>query len=217
MRQKTDHKKTFYYLEQLILKHKAHETTLGIKPTHEGIDFFYANEGQARKMVDFLMSAVPCRYQVSKTVVSQDVHSNTFNCKFTYSVEIVPVCKDCVVCLPLKLAHQTGGIGQICVVQRVSHTIHLIDPFTGQSIFSLYFYIFFSIFTFHFFCIPVAEINGNAYWRSPFNALCGTKQLTEYVVMDIDIIRDHERRTFAGQGATSFKVCCLSLKYFYSH
>jgi len=32
-------------LEQLILKHKAHETTLGIKPTHEGIDFFYSNEG----------------------------------------------------------------------------------------------------------------------------------------------------------------------------
>lgn len=147
MRQKTDHKKTFYYLEQLILKHKAHETTLGIKPTHEGIDFFYANEGQARKMVDFLMSAVPCRYQVSKTVVSQDVHSNTYNCKFTYSVEIVPVCKDCVVCLPLKLAHQTGGIGQICVVQRVSHTIHLIDPFTGQSIFSLYFkYVFFHLY-----------------------------------------------------------------------
>ena len=133
VRQKTDHKKTFYYLEQLILKHKAHESTLGIKPTHEGIDFFYANEGQARKMVDFLMSVVPCRYVTSKTVVSQDIHSNTYNCKFTYSVEIVPVCKDCVVCLPAKLAHQFGGIGQICVVQRVSHTIHLIDPFTGQS------------------------------------------------------------------------------------
>lgn len=84
-------------------------------------------------MLDFLTSAVPCRYQVSKTVVSQDIHSNTYNCKFTYSVEIVPVCKDCVVCLPVKLAHQLGGIGQICVVQRVSHTIHLIDPFSGQS------------------------------------------------------------------------------------
>lgn len=52
----------------------------------------------------------------------------------------------------------------------------------------------------------VAELNGNTYWRMPFNALSGTKQLTEYIVMDIDIIRDHERRSFAGQGATSFKV-----------
>ena len=138
VRQKTDHKKTFYYLEQLILKHKAHESTLGIKPAHEGIDFFYANQGQARKMVDFLTSVVPCRYQVSKTVVSQDVHNNTFNCKFTFSVEIVPVCKDCVVCLSPKLAHQLGGIGQICVVQRVSHTVHLIDPSTAQSMIAFF-------------------------------------------------------------------------------
>jgi hypothetical protein len=34
VRQKAENKKTFYYLEQLILKHKAHEHTLGIKPIH---------------------------------------------------------------------------------------------------------------------------------------------------------------------------------------
>ncbi|KAI4459679.1 nonsense-mediated mrna decay protein 3 [Holotrichia oblita] len=34
VRQKSENKKTFYYLEQLILKHKAHENTLGIKPAH---------------------------------------------------------------------------------------------------------------------------------------------------------------------------------------
>ena len=34
VRQKCENKKTFYYLEQLILKHKAHENTLGIKPAN---------------------------------------------------------------------------------------------------------------------------------------------------------------------------------------
>lgn len=34
VRQKVENKKTFHYLEQLILKHKAHENTLGIKPIH---------------------------------------------------------------------------------------------------------------------------------------------------------------------------------------
>jgi nonsense-mediated mRNA decay protein 3 len=34
VRQKAENKKTFFYLEQLILKHKAHENTLGIKPVH---------------------------------------------------------------------------------------------------------------------------------------------------------------------------------------
>lgn len=31
VRQKSDNKKTFYYLEQLMLKHKAHKNTLSIK------------------------------------------------------------------------------------------------------------------------------------------------------------------------------------------
>lgn len=34
VRQKAINKKTFFYLEQLILKHKAHEQALGIKPIH---------------------------------------------------------------------------------------------------------------------------------------------------------------------------------------
>lgn len=84
VRQKSINKKTFYYLEQLILKHKAHEQTLGIKPNSEGLDFFYANEGAARKLVDFLMAVLPCRYDHSKKLISHDIHSNIYNYKFTY-------------------------------------------------------------------------------------------------------------------------------------
>ena len=49
-----------------------------------------------------------------------------------FSVEIVPICKDSVVCLPSKLAHQQGGIGQVCIVHRVTNHIMLIDPVTAQ-------------------------------------------------------------------------------------
>lgn len=48
------------------------------------------------------------------------------------SVDIVPVCKDSVICLPKKLAHQLGGIGQVCVVQRITNNISVIDPSTAQ-------------------------------------------------------------------------------------
>ncbi|KAL0278167.1 UNVERIFIED_CONTAM: hypothetical protein PYX00_000067 [Menopon gallinae] len=34
VRQRCENKKTFFYLEQLMLKHKAHENALGIKPVH---------------------------------------------------------------------------------------------------------------------------------------------------------------------------------------
>lgn len=34
VRQRADNKKTFYYLEQLILKHKVHDNATDIKPVH---------------------------------------------------------------------------------------------------------------------------------------------------------------------------------------
>jgi nonsense-mediated mRNA decay protein 3 len=50
----------------------------------EGLDFFYAAEAYARKMVDFLVSMLPCRSQHSKKLLSHDIHSNVYNYKFTY-------------------------------------------------------------------------------------------------------------------------------------
>lgn len=133
VRQRSENKKTFYYLEQLILKHKAHENTLGIKPEHGGLDFYYASENHARKMVDFLQTMLPVKCVESKRLISQDIHSNTFNCKFTYAVDIAPISKDSLICLNKKLAHQMGSMAQICLVSRVANTIHLIDPRTAQS------------------------------------------------------------------------------------
>lgn len=99
----------------------------------EGLDFYYATESHARKMVDFLNTMLPCRYQHSKKLISHDIHSNTYNYKFSYSVEIVPISKDSVVCLPKKLTHQLGGIKPICLVYRVTNGLHVIDPSTAQS------------------------------------------------------------------------------------
>ena len=41
IRQRVHHKRTFLFLEQLILRHQAHEKTIGIKQMHEGLDFQY--------------------------------------------------------------------------------------------------------------------------------------------------------------------------------
>ncbi|KAI4888600.1 hypothetical protein NFI96_021752 [Prochilodus magdalenae] len=132
VRQKTVHKKTFYYLEQLILKHKVHQNTLRIKEIHEGIDFYYGSKQHAQKMVDFLQCTVPCRSKTSQRLISHDVHSNTYNYKSTFSVEIVPICKDNVVCLSPRLAQSLGNMGQVCVCIQVTSTVHLIDPNTLQ-------------------------------------------------------------------------------------
>ncbi|CAH0381717.1 unnamed protein product [Bemisia tabaci] len=183
VRQKTDSKKTMYYLEQLILKHKAHEQTVGIKPMDGGLDFYYATEVNARKMVDFLCAVLPCKDQMSKELISHDIHSNTYNTKTTYSIEIVPVCKDSIVCLPKSLAHNLGGINQLCLVARVASSVHLIDPFTAQ----------------------VADLTGMVYWRNPFQMIFHSKQLIEFIVMDIELVRNEDLKVFPGQGRVSHK------------
>jgi len=183
VRQKTNHKKTFYYLEQLILKHKAHTNTLNIKNRPDGLDFYFSTKQDARKFVDFLLSIVPCRYQTSQQLISHDIHNNTYNYKHTFSLEIVPVCKDDVVCLPSKLAHNMGGISRLLVCTRITNTIHLLDPSNAQ----------------------IAELSGQTYWRDQFYSVCGPKQLSEYAVMNVDYILASQNKMFPGQGNLSQK------------
>jgi len=53
VRQKVLHKRTFLYLEQLILKHGAHKETINIKEAKDGIDFFFSQRNQCEKFVTF--------------------------------------------------------------------------------------------------------------------------------------------------------------------
>lgn len=133
VRQKAQHKKTFFYLEQLLLKYKPHSNCVNIKTKHDGLDFYFDKKDDARKFVDFLQEVVPCKYITSQQLISHDVHNNTYNYKYTFSVEIVPVCKDDIVCLPKQLAQSLSNIGQLCLVYRVTNQIYLIDPFTLRS------------------------------------------------------------------------------------
>lgn len=183
VRQRAENKKTFYYLEQLILKHRAHENTLGIKPIHGGLDFYYHSDNHARKLVDFLYTMLPVKSTHSKRLISHDIHSNTYNYKFTFCVDIVPLSKDSLVCLSKKMQQHMGNMSAICLVLRVANTVHLIDPLSGQ----------------------LAEMNSTSYYRTPFEAICNPKHLVEYIVMDIEITPDNELRKFPGQGTISRK------------
>ncbi|CAO1433429.1 unnamed protein product [Diamesa serratosioi] len=181
VRQKSQNKKTLYYLEQMILKHKAHENTLGLKTAPCGLDFFFSAENHARKMVDFLQTVLPVKYTQSKKLISHDIHSNNYNYKFTWAVDIVPISKGSLVCLSKKLRQQSGHISPICLVANVVSGIHLIDPLTAQ----------------------MAEVSGTTYFRYPFWSICDPKHLVPYTVMDLDIITD--RKPVPGQGPISQK------------
>ncbi|EIW73303.1 hypothetical protein TREMEDRAFT_59468 [Tremella mesenterica DSM 1558] len=164
VRQKVTHKRTFLWLEQLILKHNAHKDTVNISEKRDGLDFFYSERNDAIKMVEFLAGVVPVRSKGSEQLISSDTHSNTSNYKFTYSVEIVPVCKDDLVCLPRTLAKAWGNIRPLTLCSRVGNTIHLLDPSTLQQ----------------------TDVSSPVYWRQPFDSLATVSDLVEFVVLDVE-------------------------------
>lgn len=55
------------------------------------------------------------------------------NFKFTFAVEIVPICRDDLVCLPLKFAQATGNCAQLLLCAKVGNSLHLIDPLGLQG------------------------------------------------------------------------------------
>lgn len=165
VRQKVTHKRTFLYLEQLILKHGAHKDAINIKEVKDGLDFYFAARNQATAFVDFLTSVAPVKSQKSHELISVDIHTSTKSYKFSYSVELVPICKDDLVALPIKLAQQIGNINPIALCHRVGTAINLIDPSTLQT----------------------CDVSSPIYWRAPFTNLADVKELVEFIVLDIEL------------------------------
>lgn len=93
-----------------------------------------------------------------------DIQNSTTNSKLTFSVEIIPICKDDVVCLPSKVARAMSNIAQIVVCHRVGNQIYLIDPLT----------------------LTLGDISANVYYRAPFPPLADITQAVEFVVLDIE-------------------------------
>jgi nonsense-mediated mRNA decay protein 3 len=172
VRQKVPHKRTFLYLEQLILKHGAHKDTINIKEVKDGLDFFFAARNQAEKFVDFLNSVAPVRAKKSQELISMDIHTSTKSYKFSYSVELVPICKDDLVAIPIKLAKQIGNISPLGLCYRVGTSVNILDPSTLQT----------------------ADVSTPIYWRAPFTPLADVQELVEFIVMDIDLLPNQKGR-----------------------
>lgn len=164
LRQKVPHKRTFLYLEQLMLKHGAHKDAINIKESHEGIDFFFGQRNHAEKFVDFLGSVAPVFTKKSEELISQDTHTSKKQYKFSYSVEIVPVCKDDLVALPIKMSKQSGNINPLVLCSRIGTAVNLLDPQTLQT----------------------ADLSAKEYWHTPFAPLADVTELSEFLVLDIE-------------------------------
>ena len=164
VRQRIPHQRTFYFLEQLILKHSAHDKVTSLKQKDQGVDFRFANKSHAARFVDFLQSVVPISVIQAKQLISQDDKSNTYNYKYTYSVEIIPICRDDIIVLPKVWSNALGGLGPVVLCYKVTTSLHLIDPVT----------------------LNMAEIQNERFWKQTFSSLGSTARLVEFIVLNIE-------------------------------
>ncbi|KAF1744895.1 LOW QUALITY PROTEIN: hypothetical protein MXB_919 [Myxobolus squamalis] len=159
---KTGHKKTLFYLEQVILKQKAADDCCKIKVEKDGIDFFFKTPQQAHKFIDLVACFVPCTHKESQELISHDPKNNIFNYKYTTLVTIPPICKDDVVCLNKRYAKSLGLANTILVCFRVTTLMHLIDPLTHQ-------------------------VTAKDYFNNPFETICTSSRLSKYMIIDVDL------------------------------
>lgn len=80
------------------------------------------------------------------------------------SVEIIPICKDDLVALPIKVARSLSDISPLVICNRVGTSINLLDPCTLRT----------------------TDLPSGTYWRQPFPNLADTTELREFIVLDIE-------------------------------
>jgi len=171
VRQRVSHKRTFFFLEQLLLKHNAHSDSINIVTFRDGMDFYFIQKQGALRFIDFLSSHIPTKVKYARKLISQDKKSGTAEFKNNFLVEIVPLCKDDLVILPKDLARNLSNFSPLVLIKSISAGIHIVDPVTGER----------------------QEINTEKYWRDEFGALMNTRQLIRFVVLSIEPILSHQR------------------------
>lgn len=164
VRQKIKHKRTFMYLEQVMLKNNSHRDVIKIKEVKDGLDFYFQTKSNAMKLVSFIQTVIGTRIKSSSKLMSQDIRSNLSFFKNTFSVEIFPFGKDDIVFLEEEVASRLA-IGNVLIVLKVGASIRMIDP---QS-------------------LKVVDLNNKYYWANceKIHVLASSSQLERYMVAEI--------------------------------
>ena len=164
IRQKVDHKRTFLYLEQLILKHKTYTKAISIKEQSEGVDFYFSNKSQGNSFSSFIQSCLPCKTKQSRQLISVDEKSNVAEYKDTTLIEIAPVCQDDLIILNEEQYKKLGGIGPILLCFKQANTLHFIDPISFE----------------------MKELDSNTYWRYELKSYVNRSCMSEFLILSCE-------------------------------
>lgn len=163
VRQRVPHRRTFLFLEQMILKHKMNDKVIQIGGHRDGLDFFFNHKSHGLQFIDFVSVHAPTLRKDASQLVSHDSKSNTAVLHNAYSLELSPVCREDLVVLPKKLHAQMGGIGPFVIVHKVFCSTVFLDPIT----------------------LRFSELLGTFFWKNPFESYASSRQMSEFFINNI--------------------------------
>jgi len=188
VRQKVPHRRTFCYLEQLILKSDAHAKVTSLKETREGLDFGFATKSHAQRFADFVSAHVPTNQTQSRHLISHDANSNTYAFKYTIMCDIAPICVDDIVHIPKGHSSALSGCSPLMLCHKVSNAVRLVDPTTLKS-----------------YDIPTQE-----YFKRTVHSVCRRDHLTEYTVLNVEPVEVNQEGTPARHNLPGKGKCMLA-------
>jgi len=166
LRQRVSHRRTLCYLEQLILKHDAHDKVISLTETREGLDFHFAQRSHAQRFSDFVQSFIPAKLKNSKHLVSHDANSNEYNYKYTIQSELCPIVNDDLVVIPRGWSASLNACAPLMICHKMSTSVHLVDPLTLRG----------------------CDIPAYEYWKKPLESVATRSQMTEFVVLNVELV-----------------------------
>ncbi|GAB5030765.1 60s ribosomal export protein [Nannochloropsis oceanica] len=174
VRQRVEHKRTFFFLEQLLLARRMESKVLDIELVKDGLDLYFSDKNTAVQFLSFLQAVVPMRTKTSRKLVSEDRQNNVHRSQWSMAVEIVPLCKDDLVLLLRGGGGREGGTGGglqgFVLVSRVTSVVHLLDVSTLKR----------------------AEMSATRYFQRPLECVMTSKDLISYEVLDVDLVGGRE-------------------------
>ena len=171
LRQKVNHKRTFLFLEQVILKHKAQSKALNIKEHPDGVDFYFSNRAQANSFCSFIHEFLPCQTKISRQLISVDEKSNEAEYKETFRLEIAPICQDDLVILSEDQYKKMGSIGPVLLCYKQIKSLKFIDPITFETM----------------------DLDNNTYWRYELKSYIDRKCLSEFLILSVEEEIDYKK------------------------
>jgi nonsense-mediated mRNA decay protein 3 len=151
-------------LESALIKAGMHNLMLSIEVVKQGMNLYFKNKNQAEKVVNFISNLLPTRVKSSKKMISANKQNNTEKYEYVYLVDVVPLVKHDLVYLTKD--HKLTSSPQLMIVEKLSSSLHLMNPLTLQRI---------EMTAMKYFALP-----------APLTALMNSKQLVPYILLDLE-------------------------------